>query len=390
MTDTMESLVRPGEIKALAGARALPPLMIVLYHFCDAHKYVPMAAVFGPPITKGYLWVEFFFALSGFILTHVYGGRPLDHGQFLKARLARLYPLHLATLLSMLALMVLLQSLAAWGGYLSIFDGPYPPTNTFPGFIANLLLVHSWNVLSDLEWNAASWFVSAEFFLCLIFPVFWRLSKGDAWRGAVMIAAGIAWLMLLAWNSHVGLDVTFKNGVFRGMAGFGIGVGLAMIYRDVKSSADKAPDWVFSAAQAGVLLALVAAVYLSGPRHSRADVWTAVALDALVLALAFDRGFLARFLSTRPMLRLGEWSFGIYMGQTFWMQIMRQFDQLTWRYQHDVVFGLRFGQWTWLLEPAVVLAVCIAWGWLLTKYVEKPANAWLRRYFVRQTRTATA
>lgn len=386
----MESVVRPAEIKALAGARALPPLMIVLYHFCDAHKYVPLAAVFGPPVTKGYLWVEFFFALSGFILTHVYGGRPLDHGQFLKARLARLYPLHLVTLLSMLVLMLVLQSLAAFGGYVSIFDGPFPPQNTFSSFIANLLLVQAWNIVPGLTWNSAAWFVSAEFFLCLIFPVFWRLSKGDGWRGGVLIAAGIAWLVLLAWNSHVGLDVTFQNGVFRGMAGFGIGVGSAMIYRDLKPSADKAPDWIFSTAQAGVLLALFVALYLTGPRHTRADVWTAIALDALVLALAFDRGFLARFLRTRPLLRLGEWSFGIYMGQTFWMQAMRQFDQLTWRYQHDVVLGLRFGQWTWLLEPAVVLAVCIVWGWLLTKYVEKPANAWLRRYFARQTRTAAA
>ncbi len=386
----MESVVRPAEIKALAGARALPPLMIVLYHFCDAHKYVPLAAVFGPPVTKGYLWVEFFFALSGFILTHVYGGRPLDHGQFLKARLARLYPLHLVTLLSMLVLMLVLQSLADWGGYVSIFDGPFPPQNTFSSFIANLLLVQAWNIVPGLTWNSAAWFVSAEFFLCLIFPVFWRLSKGDGWRGGVLIAVGIAWLVLLAWNSHVGLDVTFQNGVFRGVAGFGIGVGLAMIYRDVRPAADKAPEWIFSAAQASVLLALFVALYLTGPRHTRADVWTAIALDALVLVLAFDRGFLARFLSTRPLLRLGEWSFGIYMGQTFWMQAMRQFDQLTWRYQHDMVLGLRFGQWTWLLEPAVVLAVCIVWGWLLTKYVEKPANTWLRRYFARQTRTAAA
>ena len=83
---------RPAEIKALAGARAIPALMIVLFHFGSAHRYVPFDAVLGPPAMKGYLWVEFFFALSGFLLLHVYGdgGKPFRYGAFLKARLARL------------------------------------------------------------------------------------------------------------------------------------------------------------------------------------------------------------------------------------------------------------------------------------------------------------
>lgn len=367
----MDDAPKPREIKALAGARALPPLMIVLYHFCDAHHYVPFAALLGPPVTKGYLWVEFFFALSGFILTHVYGGWPLRYGSFLKARLARLYPLHLVTLLSMLALMLGLQALARWSGFASIYDGPSPPLNSFSSFIANLLLVQAWNIVPGLSWNTVAWFVSVEFFLCLIFPMFWRASKGRSWRGVGMIAAGIAWLVLLAWNSHVGLDITFDNGVFRGVAGFGIGVGLAMLYRDLQPLAGKAPDWFFTAAQGVALAALLAALYLSGPPHSRADLWTAFALDALVLVLAFDRGLLARMLATRPILKLGEWSFAIYMGQTFWMQVVRQIDQLGLHYRNSTI-----------VELLAVLAACIAWGALLTKYVEKPANTWLRRKFV--------
>ena len=70
----MAASTRPSEIKALAGARALPPLILVLFHFCEGHGYRG-AGWFDMPVGKGYLWVEFFFALSGFILVHVYGSR---------------------------------------------------------------------------------------------------------------------------------------------------------------------------------------------------------------------------------------------------------------------------------------------------------------------------
>ena len=53
-------------------------------------------------IGKGYLGVELFFTLSGFILCHVYlqgfGEGGFKYADFLWARLARIYPVHVATL----------------------------------------------------------------------------------------------------------------------------------------------------------------------------------------------------------------------------------------------------------------------------------------------------
>src|SRR5262250_1433303 len=91
---------KPAEIRALSGARAIPPLILVLFHFCEGHGYRG-ASWFDLIAAKGYLWVEFFFALSGFILVHVYASRASEmwrgHGYlgFVQTRLARLYPLHI-------------------------------------------------------------------------------------------------------------------------------------------------------------------------------------------------------------------------------------------------------------------------------------------------------
>ena len=121
---------RPIEIKALSGARAFPPLILVLYHFGEGHHY-QNAFWYDALVAKGYLWVEFFFALSGFILVHVYGDRaaefwrgPRVYLEFLRARLSRLYPLHLFMLFVILVMMVGLRALAVQGGYVSIYDRP--------------------------------------------------------------------------------------------------------------------------------------------------------------------------------------------------------------------------------------------------------------------------
>jgi peptidoglycan/LPS O-acetylase OafA/YrhL len=374
---------KPVEIKALSGARAIGALAIVAYHFCDAHYYVPFSVVMGPLVTKAYLWVEFFFALSGFILVHVYSGRKLRYGSFLKARLARLYPVHLATLLSMVALVLVINALAAHWHFHSIFADSGARLITAEGFIASLFLVQSWGFLPGLTWNTVSWFVSVEFFLCLAFPVFLLLARGGPWRGVVLVAAGAAWLAFLDWNSGVGLDITYRNGLFRGMADFLMGAGLAMIFRALKNK--PVPERVHSWIQAIVLAAVLAAFHLSGPRHSRGNIVPGLALIALILPLAFDKGFLARIFQTRLFQILGGWSYGIYMGQTLWMQTLRQVDPALVRILHANLFGVRISNITWYAEPLAVLLICILWGALLTILVERPAL----RFILRQQASGT-
>jgi peptidoglycan/LPS O-acetylase OafA/YrhL len=386
----MSSFTRPSEIKALAGARALPPLILVLFHFCEGHGYRG-AGWFDMPVGKGYLWVEFFFVLSGFILIHVYGSRAQEFWRgkatvpFLQARLSRLYPLHVFTLFSMLFLMLTLNALADWGGYVSIYHQPYHPMNTGWSFVANLFLVQAWNLFPWLTWNGASWFVSVEFLLCLLFPVYVLLSRGGWLRALALIGAGLAALTFMAQTSGHGLDITFHNSVLRGMAGFAVGVGLAMLYRQANlAGAERLPEWIHSAVQLAALGFLYWAIYRTGWAHRPQDIWTAAALGVLLFVLAFDRGFLARAFSMAVPRKLGEWSYAIYMGQTFWLQATRFCEQRLYPPPDTIVFGQRFADLIWWIEPFVLLLVCIGWGALLAIFIEHPANAALRRMFAQR------
>jgi peptidoglycan/LPS O-acetylase OafA/YrhL len=369
-----DSHSKPTEIRALAGARALPPLLLVLYHYHEAHGYQHLRW-FDVFVAKGYLWVEFFFALSGFILVHVYSVRPrFAYLDFLKARLARLYPLHIATLLIMLVMVVLFRWLATMGGYISIYDLPgYHPYTSFGSFIGNLFLVQAWHLFPRLPWNGVSWFVSVEWFLCLIFPAYLWLARRRVWAGVALIVFGFAVLRLLI-KPRIGLDITYDWGIVRGMADFAIGVGLAIVYRELKPRADALSIYWVSLAQLLAFAALFYAIYNTGWSHTVRDYWLLPPLMTIILLLAFDRGIVARFFQSKPLRLLGEWSFAIYMGQTTFLQLLRVAEQR--------VYPNPPPQWAHaihLIEPTAMLILCVAWGALLYYVVERPANAWLRR-----------
>jgi len=385
---------KPAEIRALAGVRAFPPLMIVLFHFSEGHHYsgVPWLDLLA---ARGYLWVEFFFALSGFILTHVYGARMAQlftrqgYGSFLRARLTRLYPLHLFMLFALLALLILARSLAFFGGYRSIYDLAYHPDIQVKGFFLSLALVHAWNTMNSLTWNGASWFVSVEFALCLLFPLFVFLSHGKIWRGFALIAAGIAGLVALDLTSRHGLDITFQNGVLRGLSDFSVGVGMAVLYRSFKPR-DTFPAFFHSLIQAGLLLALFYAFYHTGWSHTRKDIWDVLPMLALVFALSFDRGIVAEALKTRLPQAMGVWSYAIYMGQTFWLQAIRIFEQRLYPPPDTMVLGTRFSSLIWWLEPTLLVLVCIAWGAALAVTVEHPAAAAIKHFLDKKKPLAEA
>ncbi|HLY04600.1 MAG TPA: acyltransferase [Rhizomicrobium sp.] len=389
---------RSPEIRALKGARALPPLMLVLFHYCEGHGYRG-AWWFDLPVARGYLWVEFFFALSGFVLTYVYAVRwrqmwtVRGYVSFMRSRLSRLYPLHLTILLVILAMVIVLRAVAARGGYASIYDEQWHPIVSRDTFIANLFLVQAWNIFPYLSWNGAAWFVSVEFLLCLLFPLYLMLARGG-WRVALLMILGGAIALALLAHPRYGLDLTFHNGIWRGMAAFGMGVGFAVLHARVRGRELEAmPDYAFSLAQAAVLAWLVYALYNTGWSHTPRDIYTALAVIALVFVLSFDRGFLARALAIPPLLLLGEWSYAIYIGQTPLLQLLRHAQMHLYPMPGDVVLGRTWAQWQPLwhwLEPALLVLAAIGWGALLYELIEKPANAWLKRLGARTPQVRSA
>ena len=102
---------------------------------------------------------------------------------------------------------------------------------------------------------------------------------------------------------------------------------------------------------------------------------------ALVFALAFDRGIVARACNALPQ----SWANGLcrLSGQTAWLLAIRFFEQ-RFTACRRIVLGTRFSSLIWCLEPLLLVIACVLWGGLLAEFVELPAAAKLRQQFGRR------
>jgi peptidoglycan/LPS O-acetylase OafA/YrhL len=169
---------RARDIASHHGIRGMAAFLVFVFHLqvilawggIDLVKVAPMLG------RSGYLWVDCFFVLSGFILSYVYAaqfdpvhGRSASAaGAFWRARFARIYPLHAATL----ATLVLIRESASLAG-LGRADVLYGK-DTLPALVSNALLVQSWELHGRLTWNVPAWSISTEAAAYLLFPVLCR------------------------------------------------------------------------------------------------------------------------------------------------------------------------------------------------------------------------
>ena len=161
-------------IDALRGVAAIAVLFYHYMHFFMAgtdhtrqlaflHRQ-PAQAWLSPLYEYGFYAVQVFWIISGFVFAMVYLGRQATTREFVINRLARLYPLHLLTLL----IVALLQGIALRQLGHTLFYDNYD----WPHFALQLGFASDWLNWTDHSFNGPIWSVSVE---VLIYAVFWLL-----------------------------------------------------------------------------------------------------------------------------------------------------------------------------------------------------------------------
>jgi peptidoglycan/LPS O-acetylase OafA/YrhL len=146
-------------IFAVDALRGIAALIVVIWHFRLSFG-APFMNVFLPFYRGGWVVVDLFFVLSGFILTRVYCVDVVPDGyfrHFVIRRIARLYPLHLLTLLVVCVL--LFVALQLTGRFILYRGYPY---NDLWHFILNLFLLQQVGLQADYSFNGPSWSISTE------------------------------------------------------------------------------------------------------------------------------------------------------------------------------------------------------------------------------------
>jgi peptidoglycan/LPS O-acetylase OafA/YrhL len=287
------------ELRPLTSIRGLFAWAVVLYHIRLAMLgWMPIGVI--QMLAKGYLAVDFFFLLSGFVIWLNYGERLRGPGaaiDFLVRRLARVWPLHA----------VLLAIAAAIGGLLIVTGRP---ADHFPFVLLplHLAMMQDWGFSNALMWNDPAWSISAEWAAYLLLPV--AMLALPSWRLPTPMLAVAAALPLLALAAvlhgvgalALGFDIS-HYGVVRCLAEFSCGTMLCALWRrwrgDVRAE--------IGAWFAG-LLAL--AVWAVGVPETLA---VPFAFAALLLALALGAERPRHPLSGRFIHWLGEISYATYL-----------------------------------------------------------------------------
>ena len=272
-------------------------------------------------LNRMYLMVDFFFILSGFILCYVYA-RNFDERvrwqgfkKLAIARFARIYPLHLFSLLLTTLFLFLLHR---YGAKVSpILDAE----NSAYSFITNLFLLHSMNLHRWFTFTHASWSISTEWWMYMLFPFlvgpFVRLSKtgrliifsfcvvgylviGGILVTLVTLPEPLSFLRVQAFS----LNVAYQFGFFRCMVGFILGM---LVYLEYKEGWG---EKIFSHAYTFLLLCfgLVLCMHFAVP-----DVITVLFFPGILLAAAYGNPNIDIIFASTPLQRLGDWSFSIYL-----------------------------------------------------------------------------
>lgn len=345
----------PRHLDALTGIRGIAAWGVVLYHIRLSLTALLPAPVIAA-LAKGYLAVDLFFILSGFVIWYNYAARLQTGGWeqarlFLWRRFARVWPLHGAILAVFIGFAALLLATGR--------DASGYPLAELP---LHVLLIQNWGLTHDLAWNHPAWSISTEFAAYLMFPLLvfaarWeRLPSAALLALAALLAGGLHLLFAATGRATLGADIP-ATGLWRCLAGFAMGMILCLLWQRWQAVRHAGP--LAGLACAGI----VAAAFALGLPETA---WVPAAFFTGLLALALGRGVLVRVIGGKTLTWLGEVSYSTYLAH-FLLFILYKLA--------FVDASLQLG-WAGL---AGFLALVLAASAGLYYGLEKPAQRWLNR-----------
>jgi peptidoglycan/LPS O-acetylase OafA/YrhL len=346
------------KIEALESLRGLAALLVVLYHL---PKWNPILDT--PIINNGYLMVELFFVLSGFVIykaydTHLHNVTELVHFQFL--RFARLYPVHLLFLLAFVG--IELSKYIAQRYFNLVSPNTQPLGEDYiVAFIEQLFLVQAIGPTGNATtFNGPAWSISVEFYTYLLFGITTVLAKKHK----------VIWFALFAALSLAAILTNAAGGfsdLLRCFIGFFIGCLTAYVLQKPGLHIAGIFAWMTSAA-------LI--VFLQYKTMHQADAFiypiTAMMIGALFLS---PKGSLSRLFQHPWLTYLGTLSYAVYMSHWAMIWVVNQVLRVILKMPEALINGTSVPQLSStqaLVTSTITVISVIIVSILVYRYVEAP------------------
>jgi len=298
----------------LTPLRGIAAIFVVMHHsslFFGSFVPITTTAFF----ENSWIWVDFFFILSGFILTYSYGNffakkiTIRSYKKYLQARFARIYPLHLFTLVWAFAAVATICYLA---------DGIDPSLNDFfnlKAFLPSLLLIQDLHLYKSSPLNFPAWSLSAEWCTYLLFPfvVPLVLKRGVLQKILLALFVIVTYLAIYYLLGPISvakpdgrpkINLVADFGLLRCIAGFSAGMVLHFFYERRAGFSILKRSASFLLFCLGAIIAIHAGVN---------DLLVIAFFPFLLLTAAYNESQIKGIFSQSILQNLGKWSFSIYM-----------------------------------------------------------------------------
>jgi peptidoglycan/LPS O-acetylase OafA/YrhL len=339
---------RREQIDSLTGLRGVAACWVMTMHFREVTPtQIWQFPLFDGIIANGAYGVDVFFVLSGFVLSHVYTGS-FNSGlrwdqvrQFLTFRLARIYPVHLATFAIMMALFASYAMTARNSGLPGRYD--------VATIMSSLTLTNAW-IPGIQTPNMPAWSVSAEWFAYLLFPALCFFISYRRWVAPLYVAVGLGLAFVEPFGSYDLARVL--SGFLVGMAAYALKPVLCR----------------FNARHAAGPLVAVAIAAWAWQQNPQVTIGLLL-FSILILSLTDPKDLLSRTLSLPALIYLGEISYSLYM--------------VHWPVRVMIRYSLKAAGLLTMMPPSV-LVLCYTVTTLAVAaasyhYIELPGRALLRR-----------
>jgi peptidoglycan/LPS O-acetylase OafA/YrhL len=349
----------------LTSMRGIASIAIMFFHI--KHLMGRQIPVLAWVIDNGYLAVDFFSILSGFILSYNYHShfRSLhasEYYHFIAKRIARIYPMHLAVLLAftVIPLMLLLTNRSIDVKQFGVY-----------ALVTKLLLVDAWGLGNEFAWNAPSWFISAQFAAFLAFPfliyTISRMRTTTLPLLLVALAAILAWIFYFSGLQSIGGKID-PYGLIRCNLEFSMGIVIFFIKQKNNLYAGQLPRVIGYGAFGAFIL--FAAFGINN------YFYTPLLFALIILSLTGYRGGVHRMLETRPLIYLGNISYSIYMTHCFTRDLM------------SMIFleNNQGASWMWIISYILVTLVLSSMAY---KWIEVPGRKYLMSSLIRPEKIST-
>lgn len=344
-------LVTKHKFVTLDALRGIAAIAVMLYHSnsLSAHLF-----------RHGYLAVDFFFVLSGFVLSYAYGQR-LAEGwpllRFMRERYVRLMPL--ATLGLLLGFLVSLDGIFA-------VHAPLPLHSAIWILPLNLLFlpVYPFNPSYLLfPYDPPAWSLFYELFSNLVHALFLRRVRTGTLLALNAVSGGLlVWRIVQTHNADIGLSLLNADGFMRVLFSYSLGMLLFRLWHTGKLR------WSLSPAIACLAL-LVVIAYSPPARFSTAyNILCIVLLLPGVVVLGISAHNNARYVHGLQML--GAASYAVYVLQSPLLGIL---TRISMRLTHKNLADHR--PWSAILVLTVVVGAAL----LSEAYFDVPLRKRLRK-----------